>query len=214
MGVIYLIRHGETDWSCNARYCGFTDLELADRGLAQAERLAARMAAESLAAVYASDLRRAQQTAEIIARPHGLPVQAVAGLRELNYGEWEGLTQEEVKARDAEFFARWQADAARLGPPGGETFQQLLARAAPAMEELIARHRDETIAVIAHKSTNRALLCHWLDTPVERYRCLRQKTAAINRVESMPDRIVVVGINDTCHLRDGENLPGGNLWKR
>jgi broad specificity phosphatase PhoE len=209
MGVIYLIRHGETTWNCTARYCGFTDLQLSERGLEQAERLAARMAVEPLAAVYASDLRRAQQTAEAIARPHGLPVSLVGGLRELNYGEWEGLTQDEVKARDAEFFARWQADAAKLGPPGGETFQQLLARAASAMEELIARHRGDTIAVVAHKSTNRALLCHWLDTPLERYRRLHQETAAVNRIDTAPDRTVVVGINDTCHLRNGEDAPEG-----
>ena len=96
---VYLVRHGETAWNRERRFQGHQDVPLSPAGLFQAERLAQRLKSETFDAVYSSDLKRAVQTAEIVARELALPVVTLKGLRERSMGEWEGLTQEEVAAR-------------------------------------------------------------------------------------------------------------------
>ncbi len=98
MTKLLLVRHGQTLWNHVARYQGHTDIDLSDTGRTQAKLLSMRLAGVSLQAVYASDLRRALDTARIIAEPHDLAVQALPQLREINFGAWEGLTFKEIKA--------------------------------------------------------------------------------------------------------------------
>ncbi|MBI4759502.1 MAG: histidine phosphatase family protein, partial [Chloroflexi bacterium] len=96
---LLLVRHGETDWNAEERYQGTTDVPLSAQGRAQAQALTSRMAGEVLDAIYASDLQRAWQTAEVIAAPHGLPVRPEPRLREIDFGAWEGLTFDEIRQR-------------------------------------------------------------------------------------------------------------------
>lgn len=200
---VFLIRHGETEWSLgDSRYCGVTDLDLIDAGLRQAELLAERLKDEPLAAIYGSDLKRSRQTAEIIASRHPeIVVEQVSGFRELHYGQWEGFTRQEAEAWDPSYWKAWQKDPSRISTPGGESFEQLLERVVTAFEWVTNRHRGQSIAIVGHKATNRALLCHLLDTPVGHYKRIRQEVAAINILDVDKGRVVVVGINDTCHLR-------------
>ena len=109
MARLILVRHGDTVAGSRQRYWGRTDVALSDRGLHQAECVAARLAGEPLAAVYASDLIRAARSAEIIAAPHGLPVTACPELREIDFGEIEGLTFVEAEAKFPELTRRWAA---------------------------------------------------------------------------------------------------------
>ncbi|HEU0337127.1 MAG TPA: histidine phosphatase family protein, partial [Gaiellaceae bacterium] len=99
MATVLLARHGETDWNREGRFQGHADPPLNDLGRAQARELADRLAREPLAAVYASPLRRAYETAEIVAATHDLPLRSVAGLREVDVGSWSGLTRSEIEAR-------------------------------------------------------------------------------------------------------------------
>ena len=118
--VVYLVRHGTVVGAETRRFIGHLDVPLSPRGEAELGRLARRLAAVPLAAVYASDLARTRRSADILAAPHGLPVTTRAGLREFAMGEWEGLTAEEIRARAPEAFAAWMAYVGHFQFPGGE----------------------------------------------------------------------------------------------
>src|SRR3954451_11247139 len=120
MTTVYLARHGESDWNVERRWQGHADRPLTERGRQQARPLAERLAAVDLDAVYASDLRRAWETAEAVAAPKGLQVGRLPELREVNVGSWCGLTRDECAERFPEAFARWQAGG--FGWDEGESY--------------------------------------------------------------------------------------------
>jgi alpha-ribazole phosphatase len=201
MGKIILIRHGEVTWNRQACYTGWTDLALTEKGVAQAQSVAQRLASEPLEAVYSSDLQRARLTAEIIAAPHGLAPVVNADLRELNYGEWEGIAEVDLPVQYPELYAEWAANPAETSIPSGETFSQLLQRMSKAMSFIMDDHPDGTVAVVAHKSANRVILCHWLGVDINLYKRIEQDNAALNTAIFTPDRVQIETINDTCHLK-------------
>ncbi len=202
MGKIYLVRHGEVLWNrLKSAYCGFTDLELNEHGIEQAECVAERLADEPLAAVYSSDLSRARDTAAAVAARHGLAPATDPQLREVNYGEWEGVSEEEVARRWPEIYPAWKRGAERVRIPGGETFGELRERIVSALTRIAEQHEEETVAVVAHKSANRVFLCALLGMPASEYRRIGQDNAAINAVHYASGRWRVDLINDTCHLK-------------
>ena len=201
MGRIYLIRHGATVWSYgDQRYCGSTDLELSEQGLREAERIADRLANESLATVYATPLVRSRQTAEAVAKRHHVQVEVVTDLREAAYGDWEGLNYAEVAARYPDLDDERMRNPAELAPPSGENLNELIGRAVPALMMIAKHHIEEQIAVVGHNTVNRVLLCHFLEVPVAHYKRIVQSPAAINVLEFAGDSMQVITINDTCHL--------------
>ena len=116
---VILIRHGQTDWNVEPRFRGLADIPLNEAGVAQAEALARRLASEPIAAVYSSPLRRALHTAEIIARPHALPVEPVPAFTSADYGDWEGMLVSEVARQHPDLFDLWRRHPDRLQFPGG-----------------------------------------------------------------------------------------------
>lgn len=159
---IVLVRHGESEWNSTRRFQGHADPPLTEAGHAQARALAARLEADGVAAVYSSDLRRAAETAAAIGERLGLPVVTDPDLREIDVGSWAGLTRAEVEQRFPEGFARWQR-----GEVGhdGETHEELTARVVAAVERLAASHPDETVVVVSHGGSIRALRRHAEGTP-------------------------------------------------
>lgn len=210
MGDIYLVRHGEVAWNRENTYAGRTDLPLNDTGRAQGETLAQCLAEIDISAVYSSSLTRARETAEIIAGRLGLGVTPIDALQEVNYGEWEGISEKEIQERDPELYRRWRADPVHVGIPGGETFGGVAERALPAFEEIARRHPEEKIVVVAHKSVNRVLLCCLLGVDVNRYRSIAQENCAVNHIVMRSDgRFVVHSINDRCHMPQGPCVDTG-----
>src|SRR5947209_1422553 len=126
---LYLVRHGQTDFSLANKFCGSIDPPLNATGLKMAEALAAKYGGEKWDAIYASGKLRARQTAEPTARRAGLDVRVEDGLREIAYGEWEGRAEAEVESADAQRFHDWAAHPALVAPPGGETAKEIAARA-------------------------------------------------------------------------------------
>lgn len=198
---IYLLRHGETTWNAARRYQGTLDSPLSDAGRAQTHRLRDALRAVALRAVYSSPLTRAFETAAAVAAPHGLPVRAHDGLTEIRVGEWEGLTVSEIEARYAEAVRRWYDTPHLTRIPGGETIEELRARAASAVEELRRRHEGETIAVVAHGGVNKTILLTVLEAPLSCYWRIRQGNACVNVLDCSGGRGVVLVMNDTTHLR-------------
>ena len=156
MTTILLARHGETDWNRDYRFQGHADPPLNESGRRQAAELADVLADKRLAAVYSSPLRRALETAEILAAPHGLEPVKVEALREVDVGSWQGLTRTELAERVPEQLARW-LDGGQ-GWEDGETYEQMANRVLPALLDLAAAHEGERILAVTHGGPIRAAL--------------------------------------------------------
>lgn len=200
MTRLILIRHGQTVWNHDLRYQGHTDIALSDEGLRQAELVAGRLAREKIAAVYASDLSRAFVTAERIAGRHGVPVTGIPELREIKFGEWEGLTYRGIGEKWPEQMARLYSHPDEVVIPGGETFRELKERAAGAVDRLVEKHPEDTIAVVSHGGTIRTILCATLNIPLNHVWNIRQDNTAVNIIDYYGDRAIVSLVNDTHHL--------------
>ncbi|MGQ9851316.1 MAG: histidine phosphatase family protein [Aggregatilineaceae bacterium] len=166
---VLCIRHGETDWNAAGRWQGHAPVPLNAVGRAQSQALASYLARNGwpLAALYSSDLPRALQTAQAIAEALGLPVRPDARLREIDLGEWQGLTREEVLAWDAERYAAYLADRDHVPTPNGETHLALRTRVLAAFDDITSRHAGQTVALVTHGGTLGVLLVS-LFGPLER----------------------------------------------
>jgi len=199
--LLYLLRHGETDWNVEQRIQGVSDTALNGVGVAQAEALARAMRGRPIARVYASPLSRARRTAEIVARALGVPLAEEAGIAELNQGELEGTAFRQLHETHPGFMALWRSRPARARMPGGETLAELQERAWAAMERFLEAHRGETIAAVSHNLAIISILCRVLGVELDGFRRLRQHNAAMNIVEHAPGRgWSVVTMNSLAHL--------------
>jgi len=152
---LVLVRHGDTVADSSIRYYGATDVVLSRTGRHQAEGAARLIGDEAFDCVVASPLARAWQTATVLAP--GRPIQLEEGFREVDFGEWEGLTREEIEARDPALFARWQRDLAGFDYPGGEARANFRARIEAGLERLLALEAGNVL-VVAHKGVIRTLM--------------------------------------------------------
>ena len=153
---LLLVRHGETDWNRESRFQGHADPPLNELGRAQAGELAAALAGEELSAIYSSPLRRAFETAEVIAAPRGLSAVPVDGLREVDVGSWQSLTRTEVEQRFPEQFRRWLGHG--QGWQDGETYEQMGERVIDTLRDLAGRHEGDRIVGVTHGGPIRAAL--------------------------------------------------------
>ena len=208
---LHLLRHGQTPHSRDDRYCGAaTDPELTAEGQEMAAAFARAYRDFAWRALFSSPMRRALQTAAPLAAATGMEVQPVDGLQEIAYGEWEGLTPEEVESRYREAHLRWEADPAWNPPPGGETAIALARRALAAVEEIQRRVADGDALVVAHKGTIRALLCELLGIDVGRYRQrLTCPVGSVSVVELGKRGPLLMTLADRTHLEERlRRLPG------
>ena len=199
MTRLILVRHAESE--IQGCYLGRLDPPLSVQGRVQAAALAGRMAGESLAAVYSSSLKRALTTAQTIAAAHGLEVSAIADLAELDFGDWDGLTYQEIAEVAPQRFNRWLADPAEVRPPNGETLLEMSQRVMEAINGIIAAHPGETVAVVTHGGPARVIVCCALGIPLSGQWQIRQDLAAISRLDFDERGATLSLLNDTCHLQ-------------
>jgi len=203
MTRIVLVRHGQTAWNREIRFRGQIDVELDEFGLKQAEATGRYVAARwPVVAIYASRMSRATKTAEAIARAHELTVQPLEGLLDINFGEWQGLSPDEVSQRDPDLFRAWRKAPHTLHFPGGETLEIVRVRVMAGLDEVVARHPAQTVALVSHAVVNRVLLCAVLGLGNEHFWRLQQDTCAVNVFDVDKDgAFTLVLMNDTCHLQ-------------
>ncbi len=202
MTRILLSRHGHVDGIRPARFRGRAELALTDRGLAQADALARRIAAHwKPVAVYTSPLQRCVATGARIAAACGVTASVHEGLGDIDYGAWQMRTHEEVSAESPEAYRLWRSAPHLVRFPGGESLQDVVARTADALRMVLARHAADTVVLVGHDSVNRALLLQLLDQPLSAYWRLAQDPCTLNEIEVFAAGDVRVGcINDTSHL--------------
>lgn len=194
--TIILVRHGESEGNARRIVQGTLDVPLTALGRAQALAVGARLASQPVRAVYASGLRRAMGTAEAIAGRHNLPVQTVEALREVSFGEAQGLTWDEL-------VARWPVtgllDAADL-IPGAAPLVDVRARAGEAVDRLLDRHRDDLAVCVSHGGAIAQIVAHLLRLPSGTIPRIRLANAAMTVIEGGAAAPVIALFNDGCHL--------------
>ncbi|MFF2147991.1 bifunctional RNase H/acid phosphatase [Kitasatospora sp. NPDC058190] len=200
-----LLRHGETPLTPEKRFSGSggTDPELSDKGRWQAERAAEALAARgSIQAVVASPMRRTRQTAETVAARLGLEVRIEDGLREVDFGDWEGLTFAEVQERYPDDLSAWLGSAKAKPTGSGESFTTLTHRAGVARDKILARYAGKTVLVVSHVSPIKTLVRLALGAPPDSMYRMELSAASICAVQYYADGNASLRLlNDTSHLR-------------
>ena len=211
---VLFIRHGDTDWNRIKRIQGHVDIPLAQSGVAQAQRLAERLAREArdaaaLDAIYSSDLLRAQQTAQPAAAALGLGLRLVEGLRERAYGVFQGHDSGEIADRFPDDYARWQTRDPGFAPPGGESVRAFFHRVLHAVEAIVQAHRGGRIACVTHGGVLDCVYRHARSLALDAPRDYPLLNTSINTVEFRDDGTAqVLGWADIAHL-DGASADDG-----
>ena len=210
---IFLVRHGATTLTAEDRFAGSSDVSLSEEGRQQVKSLARRLENEPLRAVYCSPLDRTVETATILAAPHGLEPVTADGLREIDYGHWEGLRRSEIESKFAEEYEAWQEDPFTIGPRGGESGINVLNRALPVMRRIVEDNRHKSVLVVAHKGVNRLLISSLLGFDARGYRDrLDQSPAGLSILDFMGDVHARLRLlNDVSHY---EGVPARILTER
>lgn len=203
--TLILVRHGQTTYSAEHRYCGHSDIALTEVGEQQAEASAAAVAERGVIdLVVSSPLQRCQVTAKKIAEKTGAELEIHDALIEANFGDWEGLTFQQAQDDDAELHDAWVTDAS-LAPPAGESLAQVHRRVREFRKQLVAKHPGKTIAVVSHVNPIKSLTRQALNAGPATFSHLFLDLASIGVVkfydESSPVASAVLSVNETAHLR-------------
>jgi len=199
---ILLARHGETPWNAEGRYQGQIDIPLSKIGERQAMNLGERLRGVEITRAVASPLVRAALTAQLALEQHrAAQLTFDPDLQEIAHGEWEGLLASEIRERDPERLRAWREAPETVQMPGGESLQEVLDRAWPALARACeGLGADDTLLVVAHDAVNRVLLCRILGLPLSRLWAFRQAPTTINLLEGPDvDHLEVVRLNDCNH---------------
>ncbi len=195
---LYLVRHGQTIWHAENRYAGSSDIALTADGEDEAERLAGWATSTGPGGVYSSPLVRARRTAEPSARALGLDVVEHHDLREVDFGQGEGLTRGEMAGRFPDALDAFLRAPAENPLPFGERGLDAIARARPVVDDIVAQHREGAALLVLHSTLLRLLLCDLLGIEPNRYRSLFPRVANC--------AVSTVGIGETMALL-GLNVP-------
>jgi len=201
MTRLLLVRHGETVWNADAVYRGRSEIPLGETGKRQAHLTGRSLAGEGVTALMSSPLVRARETAEAIAGVTGVAVEIDNDLTDLDCGEWEGLTDAQVKERYPDVRRVWLATPHLVRLPGGETLDEVSARVVPVLERVLSA--PGTVVLVSHRVVHKVAICALLGLDNSHFWDVRLDVAGITEFECSSTRRVLVRHNDTSHLRDG-----------
>jgi len=198
---LFLVRHAESFWNEQGRMQGgLSDIPLSDLGKEQAMRIATALEKEEISAICSSNLKRAMETAQAIAQLHQLGVEIDPDLREIEAGELEGITLEELIAKHNNFWLSFKRGEVSLHFPGGESLAEVQQRAWRAIQRIKEAHPDEVVVVVSHYYAILTIICRALGVDLPAITRLRQDRAAISILDFRGGNIVLTLLNNTCHL--------------
>ncbi len=207
---IILVRHGETDWNRQKIFRGRADIELSETGAKQAELLAKYLSQAGVAAIYSSPLKRALKTAEAIASYHRLDIKTTSGLIDFDYGKWQGLPHQVVKASYQELYAAWLKSPHRVKMPAGESLDDVTKRAIGVVDEVIGQH-EGTVVLVSHRVVNKVLICALLGLDNSHFWNIKQDVGAITIFTYENDCFILTRHNDTSFLKAIPTTPLGDF---
>ena len=201
MAQMFLIRHGETAWNVEEVYRGTIDVSLSEVGIKQAEALGKHLSQVKLDAIYSSPLKRALETASWVAKYQGIAVIVKQGLIDFNFGEWQGLSEQDVKGLYPALHNEWRTDPQRVRIPGGENLEEVRERGLNVVKEIISEH-EGNVALVSHRVVNKVLICSLLGLDNSCFWNIKQDVGGIAIFEYKSGRFVLIKHNDTCYLKE------------
>lgn len=207
---LYLLRHGQTECSLKNAFCGSVDSELTSEGLDMAKAFASTYSSFPWTAIFCSPMQRTVETAKPLYTAIGMEPQLRDGLKEINYGKWEGKTPEVISKEYHDDYLRWSADPAWYAPTGGEMAITIASRAMQVVEEIKHLYSSGNVLVVSHKATIRIILCSLLGIDVGRFRFrLGCPVGSVSIVEFTSHGPILKALADRTHLDERlRNLPG------
>ena len=198
---IYFLRHGETVASKTGGFCGTSDVELTPEGMMMAKDFAVAYQSVPWKAIFCSPMRRTIATAKPLCELVGMEMQLRDGLKEIDFGKWEGKTPAEVNREYHDEYVRWQSEPGWNAPPDGERAIDIARRSSQVIEEIETNYPDGNVLVVAHKATIRIILCSLLGIDVGRYRDrIHMPVAAVSVLEFCQQGPRLLKLSDRSHL--------------
>lgn len=202
MKKIFLIRHGESQWNILKRIQGQQDIPLTERGLIQAELVGSRLVNEKIDKIYSSDLIRAFNTAEIIGQKLNKPVIPMKEFREISFGIWEGISDEEMLRKYYDEYLMWRKNPENLKIEGAETLEELQLRAMNGVNKIIKDSKEENILIVSHSATLKTMVLGLLDMNLRHFKNLTLNNVSLTIVEKKNYNMVLNLLNDTSHVKE------------
>ncbi len=201
MTELILVRHGETVWNVEKIYRGRADVDLDEVGIKQADLLGKYLSHWELEAVYSSPLKRALDTANIIARYHKIGVYITDGLIDFDYGEWQSLPEQEVRRSYPALIDKWHNNPQEVRMPGGESLADVRARAAGVVDDVLSKY-EGSVVMVSHRVVNKVLICSLLGLDNSYFWNIKQDVSGITIFNYVDGRFVLTRHNDTSHLKE------------
>ncbi len=198
--TVLLVRHGQTKSNITGYFMGWSNEDISDPGYAQVRSLSSRLAKFPIATIYTSPLKRAMNTARILAEPHKLELNVLDDLTEIGLGDWQGLHRDEVSQKWPEIWRQSRIDPSAVTFPNGENFQQLTERAVRAFNRIVADSTNRHTLAVTHDAVIRVLAAHVLGTSNRIYRHMEINNGSLSVIRVEDDRMRLVTLNDTAHL--------------
>lgn len=200
MSRLLLVRHGMTEFNSTRKFCGITDIDMSPAGYRQVEKLRDRLAGQKIDAVFCSDLKRARISAEIITAGRNLEIKAVPEFREMDYGQCETMTWEEISKDYPTVTGDMIKRSLNLNFPEGESLRDLGSRINKFAEVLKQCPAEQTVLVVGHSGPLGALVCTLLGFGIEAFWRLYIDNASLSIVNTYPDFAILNLLNDVSHL--------------
>jgi broad specificity phosphatase PhoE len=201
MATLILARHGETTWNVEKIYRGRSEVDLDEEGLKQAEFLGKYLSDWNLDAIYCSPLKRALDTANIVARYRKVSVHVAEGLTDCDYGKWQSLPEREVQRLYPALFDAWHTSPDKVKMPGGESLEDVRERAVPVVNGIVAKYGGNVL-LVSHRVVIKVLVCSLLGLDNSHFWNISQDVGGITVFDYRDGRFVLTRHNDTCHLRE------------
>ncbi|MFC1970952.1 histidine phosphatase family protein [Chloroflexota bacterium] len=208
---IILVRHGETDWNVGEVFRGRIDVELNETGVRQAALLGEYLKEVKLDAVYSSPLKRALKTADAMASSHTLQVNIAWGLIDFDFGEWQGLSHEDVKNRYKELYATWASHPEQVRMPDGENLDGVRKRAVAVVDNVIERYNTGRVVLVSHRVVNKVLICALLELDNSHFWNVKLDTCGITTFNYEGSEFILTGHNDISYLKPVRKAPFGDF---
>jgi broad specificity phosphatase PhoE len=201
MTKFILARHGETLWNVEKVYRGRTDVDLDEVGIKQAELLGKYLNKWELEAIYSSPLKRALDTANIIARYQKVSVHVAEGLIDFDYGEWQSLPEQEAKRLYPTLHNEWHNNPHKVTMPSGESLEDVRKRAIEVVNDVLSKCQG-SVVLVSHRVVNKVLICSLLGLDNSHFWNIKQDVGGITIFNYVEGRFVLTRHNDTSHLKE------------
>jgi broad specificity phosphatase PhoE len=201
MTTVYLVRHGQTAWNKEEIFRGRSDVPLDEIGLREAELVGEYLKGMNIHAIYSSPLLRARETARRIAQFFNLKVQPLSGINDMSFGKWEGRPLKEIQISERELYQQWREKPHLVRFQGGESLDEVRARAMAALDEVVQYHHGKSLVLVSHRVVNKVIICGVLRIDNSHFWQIGQDTAAINRIQFQEGRYILSLLNESCHLK-------------